>query len=218
MKTKIKVLAGIGIATVVALALIVGGWFVNNAYAQAPTPNPNLNVPYGAPALAPLRAVQACHNNQAVLDLLKASANDLLAQRQAGKSLLDIAAAKGVSEQQLTDALLQPITTMQGWMGQSQIPEAQRRGNYPQSNAQQMTQYMRDWIAKDIRVAQYGTMTDLRLFGGPGAGMMGNWNGSNSYGGMMNGWSGSNSGNGYGGMMGGTGTNGFRGMTGGRTN
>ncbi len=179
MNTKIKVLAGIGFVAVVALALIVGGWFVNNAYAQAPAPTPNAF--YGA-----------CHNNQAVVDLLKISASDLQAQRQAGKSLLDIATAKGVSEQQLTDALLQPITTMHGWMAQ----------NYPQLNAQQMTQYMRDWIAKDIRVAQYGTMTDFRLFSGPGGGMMGNWNGSNSYGEMMNGW---NGGNGYGGMMGGNG-------------
>ncbi len=178
MNTKIKVLAGIGFAAVVALALIVGGWFVNNAYAQAPTPT--LNATYGA-----------CHNNQAVFDLLKINESDLLAQRQAGKSLLDITTAKGVSEQQLTDALLQPITAMHDWMAQ----------NYPQSNAQQMTQYMRDQTTKDIRQSQYGTMSDFRLFGGPGGGMMGGANGSNGYGGMMGG---SNGRNGYyGGMMGG---------------
>ena len=156
-----KLFVGIGIAAVLILVLVAGGWFVANAYAQAPTPNPNSNVAYGAPALAPLRAVQACHNNQAVLDLLKTNAQDLLKERQAGKSLLDIATTKGVSEQQLIDALLQPITAMHGWMAQSQIPEAQRRGNYPQSNAQQMTQYMRDQTARDIRQTQYGTMTDF---------------------------------------------------------
>ncbi len=99
MNTRIKVLAGIGIAALVALTLAVGGWFAYTAYAQTPTPN--ANGVYGN-----------CHNNQAVLDLLKINAQDLLAQRQAGKSLLDIATAKGVSEQQLTDALLQPITAM----------------------------------------------------------------------------------------------------------
>ncbi len=182
MNTKIKVLAGIGIAALVALTLAVGGWFAYTAYAQTPTPN--TNGVYGN-----------CHNNQAVFDLLKTNAQDLLAQRQAGKNLLDIATAKGVSEQQLTDALLQPITAMHNWMGQ----------NYPQSNAQQMTQYMRDLTAKDIRQTQYGTMTDFRLFGGTGAGMMG----GNGYGGMMNGV------NRGGGMMGG---NGYRGMMGGRTN
>ncbi len=179
MNTKIKVLAGIGIAAVVALALIVGGWFVNNVYAQAPSRTPNT-------------FNDACHNNQAVLDLLKTNTQDLLKERQAGKSLLDIATAKGVSEQQLTDALLQPITTMHGWM-------APQGGNYPQSNAQQMTQYMRDQTAKDIRQTQYGTMTDSRMFGGAGGGMMG---GGNGYGGMMNGWTGNNGTNSYGGMMG----------------
>ncbi|MDE3091207.1 MAG: hypothetical protein KGJ80_17705 [Chloroflexota bacterium] len=129
------------------------------------------------------------HNNQALLDLLKINQSDLLAQRQAGKSLLDIATAKGVSEKQLLDALVQPIAGMHTWMAQ----------NYPQSGAEQMTQYMRDWIAKDIRVAQYGTMTDFRLLGGMGAGMsgfngqgglgmMGGFTGSNSWSGMMGGW------------------------------
>ncbi len=180
-----KLFVGIGIAVVLVLALVAGGWFVTNAYAQAPTPNSN--VPNGG-----------CHNNQAVFDLLKTNAQDLLKERQAGKSLLDIAKAKDVSEQQLTDALLQSVTTMHAWMGQ----------NYPQSNAQQMTEsmtrYMRDQTTKDIRQTQYGTMTDFRLFGGSSAGMMGGANGMmNGYGDMMGGWNGSNNGS-RGGMMGGS--------------
>jgi hypothetical protein len=180
MNTKTKIALAAGIATVFALALVVGGWFAYAAYAQSTNRTPDgLN--------------GGCHNNQAVLALLKISESDLKSQREAGKSLLDIASAKAVSEQQLTDALIQPITAMHGWMAQ----------NYPQSNAEQMTQYMRDWIAKDIRQTQYGTMTDFRLFGGNGAGMMGGANGMingvNEYGGMMGG------GNGYGGMMNGNG-------------
>lgn len=173
-----KILIALGIAAVLALALVSGGWFVNSAYAQGPTQNSQFG--YGA-----------CHNNQAVLDLLKISASDLQAQRQAGTSLLDIATEKGVSEKDLVDALLQPIAGMHGGIAQ----------NNPQSNADQMTQYMRDWITKDIRETQYGTMTDLRLFGGHGGmaggmmgggmmngGMMGSGNGSNGFGGMMGNW------------------------------
>ncbi len=177
-----KLFVVIGIAAVLVLALVAGGWFVTNVYAQGPTLNPNSNLPYGG-----------CHNNQAVFDLLKTNAQDLLKERQAGQSLLDIATAKGVSEQQLTDALLQSVTTMHDWMAQ----------NYPQSNAQQMTQYMREQTTKDIRQTQYGTMTDFRLFGGSGSGMMGGAKGMmNGNGGMMGGWNGSNNG-GRSGMMGG---------------
>ncbi len=67
---------------------------------------------------------------------------------------------------------------MHGWMGK----------NYPQSNADQMTQYMREQIGKDIQEKKYGTLTDLML-----GGMSDMMNGS---GGMMGG---------YGGMMGGSG-------------
>ncbi len=196
MKTKIKIFAVIGISAVLVLTLVAGGWFVKNAYAQAPTPNSN--VPAGG-----------CHNNPAVFDLLKTNAQDLLKERQAGKSLLDIAVAKGVGEQQLTDALLQSVTTMHNWMAQ----------NYPQSNVEQMTQYMREQTAKDIRQAPYGTMTDVRLFGGSGARMMGGANGMmNGNGGMMGGWNGSNNGS-RGGILGGNGgmMNGRGGMMGGST-
>ena len=172
-----KLIVGTAIAVVFAVALITSGVLVTSAYAQGPTQNPNAF--YGA-----------MHNNQALLDLLKISQSELLAQRQAGKSLLDIATAKGVSEQQLLDVLVQPIAGMHGWMSQ----------NYPQSNANQMTQYMRDWIAKDIRAAQYGTMTDFRLLGGMGSGMMSGFTGANGFSGMMSGF---------------TGANGFSGMTGG---
>ncbi len=166
MNVKTKIILAAGIATLLVLALVAGGWFAYTAYAQSTNRTPNgLN--------------GGCLNNQAVLDLLKISESDLKSQRQAGKSLLDIAAAKGVSEQQLTGALLQSITGMHVWMAK----------NYQQSNAEQLTQYMRDWIAKDIRETKFGTMTDFRLFGGLGSGMMGGPNG------MMNGV------NGYGGMM-----------------
>lgn len=189
---KTKLFTGIGIALVLVAALAISGWFLNTAFAQGPWQGGNWG---------------AMHNNQAVLTLLKTndstSLGDLLKERQAGKSWLDIATAKGVSEQALTDALLQPMTQMQSWMTQQ----------YPQLNATQMTEWMRQQIAQDLRVAQYGTMTDMHVFGhGMMGGMMngnGMMGGSNGFGGMMNG------NNGFGGMMGGGmmgGNNGFGGM------
>lgn len=177
MNVKSRVLVIVAAVVVLGLALVAGGWFVANAYAQGTALNSSANAPYGE-----------CHDNEAVFDLLKTNPQDLLKERQAGKSLFEIATAKGIAEQQLIDALLQSVDQMHDWMGQ----------NYPQSNAQQMTQYMRNQTTKDIRQTQYGTMTDFRLFGGSVGGMMG---GANGYGGMMNGWNGGNGNSG--GMMGG---------------
>ncbi len=189
MNTRTKLFTGIGIAIILVVTLTIGGWFLNTALAQGPWQGGNWST---------------MHNNQAVLDLLKTSESDLLQERQAGMSWLDIATAKGVSEQALTDALLQPMAQMQNWMTQ----------NYPRANTAQMTEWMREQFTQDIRVVQYGTMTDMHIFGGSmmngmmggmmnSNGMMGNGNSSNGFGGMMNG----------NGMMGnGNGNNGFRGM------
>ncbi len=184
---KIKIALALGIATILALALAVGGWFVYSAYAQTPTPQTT-------------NGFVGCHNAQAVLDLLKTDAATLKAQREAGKSLLEIATAKGVSEQALTDALMQPIDQMHSWMGQ----------NVQGFNDEQMDKAMEAQIATDIREPKYGTMTDYRLFSTPGS-MMGGYNGTYP-GGMMNGWKGQN-GTRPGGMM-----NGRGGMMGGWTN
>lgn len=199
-----KLFTGIGIAALLVIALTIGGWFLNTAFAQGPWQGDNWSI---------------MHNNQAVLDLLKTNENDLLKERQAGKSWLDIATAKGVSEQALTDALLQPMTQMQSWMTQ----------NYPQTNVAQMTEWMREQFAQDLRVTQYGTMTDMHVFSGSmmngmmnGNNMMGNgmMNGNGMMGGgMMNGngmMGNGNDNNGFGGMMGGGMMNG--GMMGGMMN
>ncbi len=165
MNTQTKIFTSVGIAALLIVALVIGGWFLNTAFAQGPWQGGFMGMG---------------HNNQAVLDLLKTNESDLLKERQAGNSWLDIATAQGVSEQALTDALLQPLTQMQTWMTQQ----------YPQFNAAQMTEWMRQQFAQDIRATQYGTMTDMHVFGGNmmgGNGMMGNWNGSNGFGGMMGG-------------------------------
>ncbi|MGB8646758.1 MAG: hypothetical protein WCF84_16070, partial [Anaerolineae bacterium] len=146
---KLKLILALGIAVVLALVLGVGGWFAYTAYAQTPTPQTT-------------NGWGNCHDNQAVFDLLKTNAADLQAQRQAGKSLLNIAAAKGVGEQALTDALMQNVDAM----------HTQMEKIYPGFDDTQMDQAMRTQITRDLRETQYGTMTDFRLFSTYG-GMMG---------------------------------------------
>jgi len=157
MNTRTGFFVALGIGTLLVLALAVGGSLLSTAYAQEPWQEPNWG---------------GMHNNQAVLALLKTNESELLQQRQQGKSWLDIATAQGVSEQELSRVLLQPMAQMHGWMTQ----------NYPQSSASQMTDWMRQQLAQDIRTTRFGAMTDMHLFGD---GMMGNWNGYDSYGGMM---------------------------------
>lgn len=175
MKTLLKARTILGVTLLLALALLVSGLSFTNAFAQGPTQGGN-----------PPIVVQ---NNQAVLDLLKSSENDLYQLRLSGKSWLDIATSKGATDAALLDALLKPVNDRHAWMLQV----------FPQFNATQMTEWMRAQFSSDIRVSQFGTMTDRHVFGG--VGMMGNWN-YNGFGGMMRG----------GGMMGNWNNNGFGGM------
>jgi hypothetical protein len=144
MSTKTKWLIGAGIAGVLALTLVVGAvgfWLASSAVAQAST-------------LAQSKGQGSCHDNQSVFPLLGLSEPELLAQRQAGKSLLEIAKAKGVAEDKLTNALLQPMNGMHSGS---------------QAYVEQMTQAMRDQFAQDLRESKFGTMTDFHLgLGGHG--------------------------------------------------
>ena len=159
MSTKLMLLIGAGIVgtAIAAFAVGVAGFgFVSSAFAQSAQS-------------APSSAQGSCHDNQSVFQLLGLNQQELLAQRQAGKSLLDIAKAKGVDEAKLTNPLVQPMTAMHG----------------AQSSGDQITQSMRDQFAKDLRESKFGTMTDfhLGLGGANGHGMMDNAN----HDGMMNG-------------------------------
>jgi hypothetical protein len=148
MSTKTKWLIGAGIAGVLALTLVVsvvGFWLASSAFAQ------------GSPS-APSSVHGSCHDNQSVFQLLGLSEPELLAQRQAGKSLLEIATAQGVDEDKLTNALIQPMNGMH---------------DDSQANVDQMTEQMRDQFAQDLRESKFGTMTDFHLgLGGDGDGSM----------------------------------------------
>ena len=196
MKTRTQWLVIGGFLVALTVAFLAGGIFVNSVFAQGPWQG-GFGGMHGA--------MQNAHNNQALFDLLKSDAATLQKERQAGKSWLDIAIAKGVTEQQLLDALTQSMNEM----------HAQMQQQFPQNNTAQMQDWMSQEFAQDIKTAQYGTMTDMHVFGMTGnygmmGGMMNGWDGNNSnnnypgmmggmmHGGMMHGWNGSN---GYGGMM-----------------
>ncbi len=156
MGQKLKLLIGVGIIGVLMFALgagVAGFWMASNAFAQ------------GAPS-EPSIVQGSCHDNQAVFQLLGLSREQVLAHRQAGKSLLDIAKAQGVDETRLTNALVQPLSAMHG----------------NQANAGQMTQQMQQLFSQDLREPKFGTMTDYHLgLEGTNGGRM------NGTGGMMNG-------------------------------
>lgn len=173
MKNSNKLFTVIGITVALVVALAGTGWFINTTFAQGPWQGGYSGW---------------MHNNQALFDLLKSDASTLLQERQAGKSWIDIATTQGVSEQALNDTLLQPVTQMHARMGE----------NYPQTNTAQMTEWMHTQFSQDLKAAQFGTMTDMHVFGGNmmngmmnGNGMMGgmmdNWNGNNGFGGTMSG-------------------------------
>src|SRR5512132_2573378 len=124
-----------GIAGLLVLGIVIGALgfgIVTTALAQGP---------------AGTQTGVTCHDNQAVLDLLKMTGADLLKERQAGKSLADIAKAKNVAENQLLDALMAPMLVMH-----AQMPN--------QANVATMNQAMRDYFAKDLKETKFGTMTD----------------------------------------------------------
>ncbi len=165
----------LAVTGLLALLLVIGGVTAAAASAQGPSQG---NTP---PAVL---------NNQAVLDLLKSTEAELLAERQANKSWLDIAAAQGVTQAALLDALLAPIQERHAWMAEY----------YPQFNAAEREEWMRTQFTADIQVKEFGTLTDRHVFGGImgcgmgtngfggmyGRGMMGQWNsGPGSFGGMM---------------------------------
>lgn len=183
MKTMMNHKVLLGVTVLLGLVLAVGGLQLGAALAQGPFQGGNQG---GNPAWN-------MHDNQAVLDLLKSTQNDLYQLRQGGKTWAEIATSKSVSETALIDALLAPMKERHAAMAQQ----------YPQFNAEQMTQYMTGQFQKDLGTVQFGTLTDRHVFGG--GGMMGNWDDDDSFpggmmrGGMMGNWS--QNGNFPGGMM-----------------
>lgn len=135
------------------------------------------------------------YNLLTVAELLKTTPQDITTQRQAGKSLVQIAAAKGVTEDQLINAIVDPV---------KERLQLQVKYNYltqPQADT-----YLSQYQAS-VKTAVNDTTPPSNGANGWGGMMGGGMMGNGGQGGMMGN-------NGFGGMMG-NGTLGGGGMMGG---
>ncbi len=151
-------------------------------------------------------------NLDQVTTLLGMTPAEIQAQLQAGKSLVDIAATKGVTEDQLVNAILGPMQTF--------MQEQVTASRWTQAQVDARLQYAEQHIRQLVETK--GLSFNNGLGNGYGCGGRG-------FGGMMRGLfgndrdetpgpgpatNGSGTSNTYGGMMGGFGGAGFRGMMG----
>ncbi len=205
MSKKLGILSGLALVALLVLT------FAGSALAAPPSPTPSPNYGFGFLDRATL---------QRVATTLGTTSEDIVAQLQKGKTLLQIAQAGNVTEQALTDTLLQPT--------RDQLSLQVKYGYLTQDQADARLQYEQRRINDLINVAPgsngsngYGPYGGMM---GSSGGMMGS-GGRGGFGGMMNGFGGMMNGlgefmNGFGSMMGSFGgmMGGFggRGMMGGR--
>ncbi|MCL4467023.1 MAG: hypothetical protein M1401_18020 [Chloroflexi bacterium] len=97
-----------------------------------------------------------------VAKVLNMTAQDLLAARNDGKSIFQIAADKGVSEQQVLDAALAPYRDM--------LALRVKYGSLTQEQADQMVQREQDWLR-----TVFSATDAVAPYGGWGCGMMGGY-------------------------------------------
>jgi len=152
------------IGTVMAVSL-VGLFVVGSAFAQGPTPPPTTTpqTPWGH------AWGRVCDGASVVSDaiskLLGMTPEQIYAERQAGKTLSDLAKAKGISDQQLIDA----ITAGR----QEVIDQAVKDGRITQAQA--------DWLLSKMKAMAPFMLTNP--FGPGGAGGMGMRGGHGRWGG-----------------------------------
>ena len=181
-----RVVMGVSVAAVVVL---LGLFVVGTVFAQSPTATPVPGTPWGQAWCGISRGGSTI--SKAITDLLGMTQGQLLDARLAGKTLLDIAKEKGVTEQQLTDALVS---------GRKDILDQSVKDG-------ELTQAQADWMLERMK-----TMAPFQLtnpFGqannnGPRGGRMG----GGRFGGMSEGPFGGMHGGRFGGMRDGGGPRG----------
>ncbi len=190
----------LGVLTAVALLVVT---FAGSALAAPPTPTPGPSN-YGFGFLDQVTL-------QRVATLLGTTSDDVAGQLQQGQTLAQIAQAKNVTSQALTDTLLQPT--------KDQLDLQVKYGYLTQDQANTTLQNQQTRVNNLINTAvgQYGNNGD-NGYGPYGGGMMGGSGGMmgpGGFGGMMNGFGGMMGG--FGGFMNGLGNmmNGLGGMMGG---
>ena len=147
---------GLLASVIVVLALLLVG-AVGTAFAQEPVPpyGPGWCHAYGG-YLTPALATRAAK-------VIGISTDDLVAQWRSGKSLAEIAQAKGISEDKLIDELLAPYRDM--------LAIQVKYGYLTQQEADQALAAARE--ATKAAVEQKGSESDATFR--PWGGMMGGW-------------------------------------------
>jgi len=152
------------IATTAVVVTVLGLFMVGTAFAQAPTPpaQNTLQTPWGH------AWGRVCDGagvvSDAITKLLGMTQEQILAERQAGKTLADLAKEKGVTDQQLIDAMLAGR--------QEAIAQAVTDGRLTQAQA--------DWMLEKMTAMAPFQLTNPFAPGGFGHGGAG-------HGGMMRG-------------------------------
>ena len=96
-----RILVGVSIAAIVVL---MGLFAAGTVLAQSPTDTPSPSTPWGMAWGGICRGGSALSTT--ITDLLGVTPGEVLDARLAGKTLLDLATEKAVTEEQLTDALI----------------------------------------------------------------------------------------------------------------
>lgn len=171
-----RVVIGVSVALVFVL---LGLFAVGTAFAQSPTATPAPTTPWGQAWGGIWRGGATV--SKAITDLLGMTPGQILDERLAGKTLADIAKEKGVTEQQLTDAIVG---------GQEDIlDQAVKDGRLTQAQADWMLERMKTMASSHLtnpfgpgdnngpRGGWFGGMTGGGRFGGRGAGPFGGMRG-----------------------------------------
>jgi len=163
-----RILVRVGIALMV---VVLGMFAAGTVLAQSPTDTPAPNTPWGMAWGGICRGGSALSTT--ITDLLGMTPGEALDARLEGKTLLDLATEKGLTEEQLTDAIVHDR--------KAALDEAVADGG--------LTQEQADWMLERMKVlAPLNLKSPFGPFGGDGAqgGWMGGMHGGR-FGGMKDG-------------------------------
>ena len=141
----------LAIAATLVVGILIGSVLVGSALAATPTPQgtPTPFVPGSGFGRGGMMAGEM-GMEQEVLDLLHMTREQVIAERLAGKSLVHIAQAKGVSEQQLVSTILAAK--------RADLDQLVRDGKLTQAQADQMYQNMQQTVAQAVNRTTTGPM------------------------------------------------------------
>jgi len=158
MQRKWKVIAGVALASVLATGLISSAALADDAEEDTTTTTATATVtpPQGGDILEMGRGegrqgegrLNAGINNDAVLDLLGMTQAEIREARQAGQSLVEIAAEQGVTEDQLVATILAEKKAV--------LDEKVAAGNMTQNEADQMLIRMEERIREQVNRTEAG--------------------------------------------------------------